>query len=231
MQNYIQILGQRIELTDEQVEEIRKGIADDKVTLGSIPEGETCKIGEYEFIVLNHNTDSTEILLKGLLREEEKFGTNNNFDGSDADKLCDTFYEVIADAISNEHKSEASAAPQITSDFNSEICGIAGIVGKDAFEEHVVDLTSDDGLKDYGEVRRKMSLLTTEQYRQYVDILDEYKPDKWWWLATPHSTDRHENSSWVKCVSPFGFMNADYCNNVNGVRPFCILQSNIYVSK
>ena len=202
MENYIQILGQRIELTEEQVEEIKKGTAEDKVTLGSISEGETGMIGDYEVIVLNHNADSTEILFKDLIHDSEEFGSNNNFDGSNVDKLCETFYEVIA-----------------------------GIVGKDAFIEHTVDLTSDDGLKDYGEVRRNMSLLTTEQYRQHVDILDNYNPKKWWWLATPHSTDRHENSNWVKCVSPSGYVDFDGYFRDNGVRPFCILKSNILVSK
>ena len=202
MKNYIQILGKRIKLTDEQVNEIKKGIADDKVTLGSIPEGETCKIGDYEFIVLNHNTDSSEILLKGLLHEEEKFASDNNFDGSSVDKLCETFYKVLA-----------------------------RVVGKDSFVKHTVDLTSDDGLKHYGKVRRMMSLLTTEQYRQYVDILDEYNPEKWWWLATPHSAPRHGNSSWVKCVSPFGDICSSRCGHINGVRPFCILKSDILISK
>ena len=198
---YIQIGGKRIELTKEQAEKLSCCFTDDEV-LGSVPVGETRMIGGYEFIILEHTKDETSVLLKGLLHEEEVFGENNNFDGSNVDKLCDTFYEVIA-----------------------------GIIGKDAFVEHTVDLTSDDGLKDYGEVRRKMSLLTTEQYRQHVDILDNYKPDRWWWLATPHSTDRHENSSWVKCVSPSGFVCDDCFRLVCGVRPFCILKSDILVSK
>ena len=202
MENYIQILGQRIELTDEQVEEIKKGIVDDKVTLGSIPEGETGKIGDYEVIVLNHNADSTEILFKDLIHDSEKFGNNNNFEDSNVDDLCDVFYEVVA-----------------------------GLVGEDAFVKHTVDLTSDDGLKDYDKVERMMSLLTTEQYRQYVDILDNHNPRKWWWLATPHSTDRHENSSWVKCVSPSGDVNDVFYDCDFGVRPFCILKSDILVSK
>ena len=202
MENYIQILGQRIELTDEQVEGIKKGLAVDKVKLGSVPAGETCRVGEYEFIVLEHSKETTAVLLKGLLHDSEEFGESNNFDGSNADKLCDTFYEVLA-----------------------------GVIGKEAFVEHTVDLTSDDGLKDYGKVKRKMSLLTTELFRRYVDILDNYNPEKWWWLATPHSTERHGNRSWVKCVSPSGLIFNDGYDCGGGVRPFCILQSDILVSK
>jgi hypothetical protein len=95
-----------------------------------------------------------------------------------------------------------------------------------------VDLTSDDGLKDYGKIRRRASLLTADLYRRYVEILDKHKIDKWWWLATPHSTARHENASWVKCVAPSGYFGSDnYCGGGCGVRPFCILKSNIFVSK
>ena len=55
------------------------------------------------------------------------FGDSNNLDGSDVDKACGTF--------ANE---------------------IAGIVGEDSLVEFTVDLTSDDGLKDYGMIQRKM---------------------------------------------------------------------------
>jgi len=68
-------------------------------------------------------------------------------------------------------------------------------------------------------------------YRQFVDILDEHKIDAWWWLATPYSTPRHEHTSWVKCVSPSGYIGYGGYYHCRGVRPFCILNSNIFVSK
>ena len=95
-----------------------------------------------------------------------------------------------------------------------------------------VDLTSDDGLKDYGKVERRAASLTAEQYRKYVAVLDRHKPDAWWWLATPHSTATHGNEDWVKCVSPSGGIHyGHYFYGFNGVRPFCILKSSIFVSK
>ena len=97
---------------------------------------------------------------------------------------------------------------------------------------HTVDLTSDDGLKDYGKVRRKASLLTCDRYRRYVDILDQFKPDTWWWLATALSTKKHDGESWAKCVSPSGCLDISHCYFYdNGVRPFCILKSDIFVSR
>ena len=127
-------------------------------------------------------------------------------------------YEYIV-SYSNEHGYPPSVR---------EICTA---VGEDNVVSHTVDLTSDDGLKDYGKVERRCSLLTADMYRRYIDILDKFKPDSWWWLATPHSTKRHENDSWVKCVSPSGFIfYGGFYFRGSGVRPFCILKSNIFVS-
>ena len=94
-----------------------------------------------------------------------------------------------------------------------------------------MDLTADDGLKCYGSVKRKASLLTTETYRRYVYILDKHKPDDWWWLATALSTPAHGYKSAVKCVAPSGYVFNYLCNYDDfGVRPFCILKSHIFVS-
>ena len=201
MKNYICLNGVKTELTQEQVSEMQKSFGGSPLRLSEIPLGETFKIGQHEFVVLEHGSGTTAVILKGLLYEEKRFGSNNNFEGSAVDELC--------------------AA------FTSEI---SGIIGSDNLVEHTVDLTSDDGLKDYGKIKRRMSLLTTELYRRYVNVLDEHKLNKWWWLATPYSTPTHEDSDWVKCVSPRGYLYIDYYG-VCGVRPFCILKSNIFVSK
>ena len=173
-----------------------------KVKLGDVPAGETFKIDKHEFVVLEHSKDTTAVILTGLLSEGKEFGNSNNFDRSNVGEQCQAFADEIA-----------------------------GIVGAENLVEHTVDLTSDDGLKDYGKVKRKMSLLTTELYRRYVYILDKFNPGKWWWLATAHSTETHSNANWVKCVSPSGNVNNDGYGNAYGVRPFCILNSSIFVSK
>ena len=202
MNNYICINNQKIGLSEDQVQQIRGSFGLPLVKLEDVPVGETCKVGNHEMIVLDRVDGASLLLRKELLRDAEEFGTNNNYDGSFADEICNEFAKEIAE-----------------------------IVGEDNILLHDVDLTADDGLKDYGIIRRKASLLTAEPARRYVDILDKYKLDAWWWLATPYSTPKHGNSSWIKCVSPAG----NVCNcsyfNVSGVRPFCILKSNIFVSK
>lgn len=50
-----------------------------------------------------------------------------------------------------------------------------------------IDLTSDDGLKDYGETTQKIFLLTCDMYRKYRSIIPNL--DDWWWLATAYSTE------------------------------------------
>ena len=202
MDNYIKINNQKIALTDAQVKIIQQSF-DINHKLADVEIGETFKVGEYEFIVLEHSKETTAVILKELLFEEKQFGNGNNYNGSFVDGICNGFADKLA-----------------------------GIIGNAAITEHTVDLTTDDGLKDYGKIKRRVSLITAEQYRRYVGILDKHKIDAWWWLATAYSTPTHNTPNWVKCVSPSGYFNCRdcYCGN-HGVRPFCILKSNIFVSK
>ncbi len=205
MNNYIFINGKCIELTDEQVKQLMG--QDEAETTGTllseISEGDICQIGGQDFVVLEHIEGvGTAIIRRELLPEETSFDeSDNSYDGSNVDRACNEFAESLA-----------------------------AVVGADNIVEHEVDLTADDGLKDYGVIRRKVSVLTAERYRRYVYILDKFKVDAWQWLATACSTKAHDWYTAVKCVSPSGYMLYD-CYNVIGVRPFCILKSNIFVSK
>lgn len=202
MKNYICFNGEKVELSAAQVAKIKNAISIGQEMLGNVPEGECFKIGDYEFIVLEQLGGTSAVILKNLLYDKKQFGSNNNYQGSDVDKICEEFG-----------------------------CEIGNKIGETNLVPHMVDLASDDGLKDYGEIKRKMSLLTTELYRKYVEILDKHKIDKWWWLATAYSTPAHEDADWVKCVSPVGFIYYfNYCYYY-GVRPFCILNSDIFVSR
>ena len=166
-------------------------------------DGKIAHIGEYEFIVIksDEKLGTTELLLKDKLGEDMAFGSNNDFRTSNVKKFLDDFAEEIS-----------------------------GIIGEDNLVEHIVDLTADDGLKCYGTIKAKMSLFTAQMVRENVEILDEFKLDEWWWTCTPYSTPKHENSSWIKCVSPLGNLNYINFLNVLVVRPFCIVKSSIFVS-
>lgn len=202
MKNFISINGRQIELTEEQVKQIIEANGDSQKPLAEYVAGDTVKIGKHEMIVLEQLDGQTALILKGMYGENTEFGKENNaYDGSYADQKCQAFAKELAETI-----------------------------GRDSIVLHKVDLTSDDGLKDYGVIERRASLITADMYRKFVDILDTVNPKRWWWLATPHSTKRHENDVWAKCVSASGFISLNRFTRDVGVRPFCILKSNIFVS-
>ena len=196
MKNYIDINGTRIDLTEEQVRQIADAYVQSQYLLADVPVGAWVPIGEYEMVVLQQLDGQTALILKDLYCEETEFAAHdNNYNGSDVDVACCEFG-----------------------------CKLAEIVGQDNIVLHEVDLTSDDGLKDYGKIERRASSLTAEMYRKFVEILDEYNLGKYWWLATPYSTERHGNSRWAKCVAPSGIIGDDRYDISYGVRPFCILK-------
>ena len=171
-------------------------------TLAEFEPGAVVKIGGHEMVVLEQMEGRTALIRKDCLEEESAFGAeNNNYAVSYVDDICEAFADEIA-----------------------------GTVGGDNILVHDVVLTALTRDDSYGVIERYASLLTLTQYQRYVDILDQHKPDQWWWLATPNSTKRHENDRWALCVSPSGYVGCDDINSRGGVRPFCILKSDIFVS-
>ena len=103
--------------------------------------------------------------------------------------------------------------------------------GEGAVAEQFIDLTSNDGLKDYGNVKAKVGLLTEEEYRQHRDILPPLGDEGWWWLATPYSTERAGYPSLVRYVYSDGALdNSIAYDGDSGVRPALYLKSDISVS-
>ena len=165
--------------------------------------GTIAKIGDYEFIVLKNDGNQVQLLLKDTLCNKSFDSDCNNFAESHIREYLDDFADKLAE-----------------------------LVGEENIVEHSVDLTADDGLTCYGYCDCRVSLLTAQMYRENVYTIDKFKIDKWWWLATAYSTPKHDCKNWVKSVSPFGFIDYNgYYDNGIGVRPFCILKSNIFVSK
>lgn len=63
---------------------------------------------------------------------------------------------------------------------------IDAVKGPHAFLTTELDLTSDDGLKDYGTCTVTIFSLTVDQYRRNRDVIPN--ADDWWWLSTAYST-------------------------------------------
>lgn len=202
MNNTITIAGRTAEVREEQLRKIEEILGKQPVELGTLSPGETFRMAGYELFVLAQDAGLTISVFKDTYRNEVEFGENNNYNGSNVDTICN----VLAAEL------EAAA-------------------GESNLVEHVVDLTADDGLKDYGEISRKVSAMTADRQRRYVEVLDLHQTDNWYWLATPYSTPRHENDRWVKCVAPSGNVDGGNCYSSFGVRPFCVFKSSIFVSR
>lgn len=100
----------------------------------------------------------------------------------------------------------------------------------DSLVEFTIDLTSDDGLKDYGVSTNKVALLTCDLYRQFRSYIPNL--DSWWWLATPYSTESNGYDSLARYVTADGGL--DYYNayyGYIGVRPAFVLPSSIFESR
>lgn len=92
-----------------------------------------------------------------------------------------------------------------------------------------IDLTSDDGLKDYGETTQKIFLLTCDMYRKYRSIIPNL--DDWWWLATAYSTESNGYADNARTVYSAGGLVIDSaCYGLTGVRPAFYLKSSILES-
>lgn len=98
-----------------------------------------------------------------------------------------------------------------------------------AFVPIRLDLTSDDGLDDYGEDSVKIGLITDAMYRHFRKIIPD--ASEWWWTCTPLSTKRKGWGSFVRYVNTSGAL-YDSCAYSGhwGVRPLCCLKSDILVS-
>lgn len=184
----------------EEYVAVKKG---EKVSkqLKDIAEGECFKLADdEEFIVLEQDVGQTVVLRKEPICKM-RFGKNNNFKESD-----------VLDKLKEYQKK------------------IQRIVGERSLKEFCLDLTSLDGICDYGKIDVKMGLLTLEMARKYVHITDKHKTKEYCWLATPWSTKKRNNDDLVLCVSPVGNFYYDYFDCDFGVRPLLFLKSFIDVS-
>ena len=101
--------------------------------------------------------------------------------------------------------------------------------GPNAFLTTELDLTTDDGLKDYGTCTVTIFLLTVDQYRRNRDVIPN--ADDWWWLSTAFSTKSNGYESLARGVFIDGTLNRDVAyNGYYGLRPACYLDSDLLIS-
>lgn len=164
--------------------------------------GAIFKIDETELIVLEQRENGTAVLFKDLLPQVMKFD----------DDTCNYANSGIRKYLNGEFLKE----------FTEKT------LSEDNIISHTVNLLTDDGLEGHGTVTDKISLITTEMYRKYRSVIGK-NMDRWWWTATAWSDE--EETSCVRCVFYFGILDLYDCHRSGGVRPFCILNSEIFVSE
>ena len=72
---------------------------------------------------------------------------------------------------------------ELNGDFMEALCREGA--KKEDFVPLVLDLTSDDGMKDYGVTSAMIGLLTCEQFRKYRALIPNLNAEDWWWLLRP----------------------------------------------
>lgn len=104
-------------------------------------------------------------------------------------------------------------------------------VGENNLVEHTVELTSVDMQHEFDDCKCKVRPITFDEARKYNNLLSSKELDDWWWTCTSWSTAERGWTRSIAVVSSAGSVDNYCCVNGGGVRPVCILKSNIFVSK
>lgn len=177
-------------------------VAKNGVKLSDLKPKDEFRIGDEVFIVLEQTENGTRVIAKKFAYREVKFGDNSNWKVSPIRKMLnDEYFKKIA-----------------------AIIGEKNILSMDR------ELTSLDGLNDYGTCTDKVSLLTAAEYAKYHKTIG-LKPHylDLWWLITPASTPSNDYFRSVCCIYSGGILDWDGCVCFHGVRPFLNLDSSISV--
>ena len=162
----------------------------------------TFNLGKYEFINFGEENGRVIAVCKDRLFDS-RFGDNNDFRSSD---IMKRLTEEVLPEIEN-------------------------IVGAENVLEFETDLLSLDGSAKYGVMKSRIGIPTLDFYRKNRAIFEKHKLDKYWWLATPDSTDEYYGDEWCVFVSPSGRIGYyDFFDRNRGVRPFLNFKSSIFVS-
>lgn len=187
----------------ELVELLEKQEKTGNVALSTLKRGEVFQTtGKRKYKVLEQYGDTTKIISLDLVKENVEFGDTSDYKTSNVKKLCDT---------------------EILKDFEEEF-------GAENVETHTADIITADGQK-LGTVDCKIRPITFDEAREYTDITPNNDLNDWYWILSPWSTEERGWKKNITIVSPSGDFFNDNFNYVFGVRPVCILKSNIFVSK
>lgn len=197
-------MSKALEVARELVKQLENEGRKNKVQLSTLVPGDVFGIGENDFIVLERMGSKTKVISKNFMAE------NVIYDENSRDYNESNLKRVIEDEIQPIIESE---------------------VGEENLFEHMVELTSVDMQHEFFDRNYKVRPITFDEARKYNNLLPNKDLDDWWWTCTPWSTAERGWTYSMAVVSSAGDFNNYDCRIGNGVRPVCILKSNIFVSK
>lgn len=187
----------------ELVELLEKQEKSCRVRLSELNPGDIFQTtGKRKYKVLEQYGDTTKIISLDLVKENVEFGDTSDYKTSKVKKMCDT---------------------EILKDFEEEF-------GAENIETHTADIITADGQK-LGTVDCKIRPITFDEARGYTDITPNPCLNNWYWTLSSWSTKERGWEKALAVVSPSGDFGSSSYGGSNGVRPVCILKSNIFVSK
>lgn len=197
-------MGKALDLAKALVSALEKEENNGKVMLSEILAGEKFTTDIGKFIVLEQCGDCTKVITEKLYRKNVRFDEDTrNYAESELRKLCDgEIYEEFA-----------------------------GVFGADNIIPLPVKLTSVDKQNEFEPVDCKVRPITFDEAREYNDFLVNKELLDWYWTCTPWSTEERGWKYSIAVVAPSGDFDYYCYGSYGGVRPFCILKSNIFVSE
>lgn len=197
-------MSKALDMARELVKQLEEAEKDNKVHLSELNPGDVFKIGTNDFIVLRHYGDATKVISKGFMAEDVVFDENTtDYNNSNLKKIIETKIQPV----------------------------IENSVGKDNIIKEDIAVKTVDNQYRFDLIKSKVRVATFEEARQYNDFIVNKDLDDWWWTCTPWSTDDRDLKYQITVVSPAGYFNNYGCYCSCGVRPVCVLKSNIFVSK
>lgn len=170
------------------------------VKVMEVAAGKTVKIAGMMWVVLDHIKGKGTLCLMEDILEKRTFHSDgetgsNNWTNSSLRKY-----------LNDEFK------------FELQVLGCS-------LSEMEVDITSDDGIKDYGTTKDYIALLTADQYRKYREFIPNI--DDWWWLVTPWNCES-DSAYDVRCVNANASLSNSNAYYVSvGVRPALIFKESV----
>lgn len=197
-------MSKALEVARELVRQLEEAERKNKVELSTLAPGDVFEIGKNDFIVLEQMSFETKVISKDFMAE------NIVYDEDSRDYNESNLKKVIEDEIQPIIESE---------------------VGENNLVEHTVELTSVDMQHEFDDCKCKVRPITFDETRKYNNLLPNKELDDWWWTCTPWSTAERGCKYSIAVVSSAGIICHNDCYDGRGVRPVCILKSNIFVSK